>query len=132
MLMAYGFIRKIFEVFERYRTPIDMIATSEIAVSVTIDNPQYLEEIKAELANYGSVEIDKHQAIVCVVGNLIAEDKGVALSILQALKDVPIRMISYGGSRHNISFLVQQSDKIFALNQLSNHFFNNKNSGGQA
>ncbi len=124
MLMAYGFLRKIFEVFERYRTPIDMIATSEIAVSVTIDNTEFLNDITNELKEFGTVEVDSQQAILCVVGNLIADDKGVALKILKALEDIPIRMISYGGSRHNISFLVKQTDKIPALNALNTHLFN--------
>lgn len=123
MLLAYGFLRKVFEVFERYKTPIDMITTSEIAVSVTIDNPQFLPEIKKELEAYASVEIDNNQTIVCVVGNVIAEEKGIALKVLQALKDIPLRMISYGGSKHNISVLINAEDKIKALNELNNKLF---------
>ena len=123
MLLAYGFLRKVFEVFERYKTPIDMITTSEIAVSVTIDNPQYLSEIKKELENYASVEIDTNQTIVCVVGNVIAEEKGIALKVLDALKDIPLRMISYGGSKHNISVLINAENKVKALNELNNKLF---------
>ncbi len=123
MLLAYGFLRKVFEVFERYKTPIDMITTSEIAVSVTIDNPQFLPEIKKELEAYASVEVDNNQTIVCVVGNVIAEEKGIALKVLQALKDIPLRMISYGGSKHNISVLINAEDKIKALNELNNKLF---------
>ncbi len=123
MLLAYGFLRKVFEVFERYKTPIDMITTSEIAVSVTIDNPKYLPEIKKELESYASVEIDNNQSIICVVGNLIAEGKGIALKVINALEDIPLRMISYGGSKHNISVLINAEDKIKALNELNNKLF---------
>ncbi len=123
MLLAYGFLRKVFEVFERYKTPIDMITTSEIAVSVTIDNPKYLPEIKKELESYASVEIDDNQTIICVVGNLIAEGKGIALKVIQALEDIPLRMISYGGSKHNISVLINAEDKVRALNELNNKLF---------
>ncbi len=123
MLLAYGFLRRVFEVFERYKTPIDMITTSEIAVSVTIDNPQYLPEIKKELESYASVEIDDNQTIICVVGNLIAEGKGIALKVIQALEDIPLRMISYGGSKHNISVLINAEDKVRALNELNNKLF---------
>jgi aspartate kinase len=123
MLLAYGFLRKVFEVFERYRTPIDMITTSEIAVSVTIDNPKYLPDIKKELESYASVEIDDNQTIICVVGNLIAEGKGIALKVIQALENIPLRMISYGGSKHNISVLINAEDKVQALNELNNKLF---------
>ncbi len=123
MLLAYGFLSKVFEVFERYKTPIDMITTSEIAVSVTIDNPKYLPEIKKELESYASVEIDDNQTIICVVGNLIAEGKGIALKVIQALEDIPLRMISYGGSKHNISVLINAEHKVRALNELNNKLF---------
>lgn len=123
MLLAYGFLRKVFEVFERYKTPIDMITTSEIAVSVTIDNPKYLPEIKKELESYATVEIDNNQSIICVVGNLIAEGKGIALKVIRALENIPLRMISYGGSKHNISVLINAEDKIKALNELNNKLF---------
>ncbi len=123
MLLAYGFLRKIFEIFETYRTPIDMITTSEIAVSLTIDNNENLSRILAELERYGSVEIDKNQTIVCVVGDFIAEYTGIALKVFEALSDVPIRMISYGGSRHNVSILINTKDKQRALQALSKHIF---------
>lgn len=124
MLLAHGFLRKVFEVFERYETPIDMITTSEIAVSVTIDNPKHINEIKTELESYSTVEIDDNQTIICVVGNLIAEGKGVALKVIQSLENIALRMISYGGSKHNISVLVNSDDKIEALNELNDKLFN--------
>ncbi|RMF67925.1 MAG: aspartate kinase [Calditrichaeota bacterium] len=123
MLMAYGFLRRIFEVFERYKTPIDLITTSEVAVSLTIDDPTHLDAIVEELSEFGSVEVDREQTIICVVGNLVAESKGVALRVLQALKDVPLRMISYGGSRHNISLLIKSDLKVQALNALHKGLF---------
>lgn len=123
MVMAYGFLKKIFEVFEKYRTPIDMITTSEIAVSLTIDNPEYLKEIKEEISKYGTVEVDKEQTIVCIVGDLIAERKGLGTLIFQALDELPIRMISYGGSRNNISLLVPQEFKKEALVKLHKALF---------
>ncbi len=123
MLLAYGFLRQVFEIFERYRTPIDMITTSEIAVSVTIDNPLNLKDILLDLKKYANVEVDEDQTIICVVGNFLAEEKGIILKVIEALKEVPIRMISYGGSMHNISLLVNTSDKIKALNLLNENLF---------
>ena len=123
MLLAHGFLRRVFEVFERYETPIDMITTSEIAVSVTIDSSKYLAEIKKELEAYAKVEVDNEQTIICVVGNLIAEEKGIALKVIQALENIPLRMISYGGSKHNISVLVNSRDKVRALNELNDKLF---------
>ncbi|MEN8121539.1 MAG: aspartate kinase [Bacteroidota bacterium] len=123
MLLAHGFLRRVFEVFERYETPIDMITTSEIAVSVTIDNPKYLTEIIKELEAYAKVEVDDEQTIICAVGNLIAEEKGIALKVIQALENIPLRMISYGGSKHNISVLVNLKDKVSALNELNDKLF---------
>src|SRR5690606_27571099 len=102
MLLAYGFLRKVFEIFEKYKTPIDMITTSEVAISLTIDKIDYLAQIIDELKVLGTVEVDKDQTIVCIVGNMIAEEKGHALEVLQALGDISVRMISYGGSRHNM------------------------------
>lgn len=122
MLLAYGFLRKVFEIFELYKTSIDMITTSEVAVSVTIDDESNLEAIQKELIKYGSVEIDQEQTIICVVGDFIKNDKGAANAVFNALKEVPIRMISYGGSNHNISLLVNTSDKINALQQLNTLF----------
>ncbi|MGD9897966.1 MAG: aspartate kinase [Calditrichaceae bacterium] len=123
MLLAYGFLRKIFEIFEIYKTPIDMITTSEVAVSLTIDDTTFLKEIEAELNKFGQVEIERDKAIICVIGDFIAEKSGSALKIMQALKDIPLRMISYGGSRHNISVLVNAEEKVPALNALSGHLF---------
>ncbi|HLW15703.1 MAG TPA: aspartate kinase [Flavobacteriaceae bacterium] len=122
MLLAYGFMRKVFEIFELYKTSIDMITTSEVAVSVTIDDTTYLDEICLDLQKYGSVEVDKSQSIICVVGDFIQNDKGVALKVFEALRDVPIRMISYGGSEHNVSLLVNTADKKKALINLNKLF----------
>lgn len=123
MLLAYGFLRKIFEVFEIYKTPIDMITTSEVAVSLTVDDDTHLKEIEAELCKYGSIEIDKDQSIICIAGDFISESTGNAKTVLEALENIPLRMISYGGSMHNISVLVNKSDKINALQALSKHLF---------
>lgn len=123
MLLAYGFLRKVFEIFEYYQTPIDMITTSEVAVSVTIDNDRYLEEITNDLRKFSNVEVDSDQVIICIVGDLIAQNTGYANRIFSALKNIPIRMISYGGSEHNITILVSSGDKKKALNMLSNNLF---------
>lgn len=123
MLLAYGFLRKVFEVFERFKTPIDMITTSEVAVSVTIDDDSNLSRIQKELAAYGKVEVDKKQTIICIVGNFVAEKKGIVNKIFDALDDIPIRMISYGGSRHNISLLTDEANKEKALKKLNEHLF---------
>jgi aspartate kinase len=123
MLLAHGFMRKVFEIFETYQTSIDMITTSEVAVSVTIDDTKFLNEIVDELKKYGTVEVDENLSIICVVGDFIAESKGYALKIFNALKNISIRMISYGGSRHNISLLVNSSDKVAALNTLNDNLF---------
>jgi aspartate kinase len=123
MLLAYGFLRKVFEVFEKYRTPIDMITTSEVAISLTIDNDAQLERIVQELETFGEVMIDRQQTIVCIVGNLIAEKKGLVKKIFDALEDVPVRMISYGGSRYNVSVLIDTSYKTQALNALNTGLF---------
>ncbi|MEO1654531.1 MAG: aspartate kinase [Bacteroidota bacterium] len=124
MLMAYGFLRKIFEIFEEFRTPIDMITTSEVAVSLTIDTNQHLEEIQNELQRFGTVEIDQDLTIICVVGNFLSEEKGISTLIFDALKDIPLRMISYGGSEHNISLLVLTKFKEEALKLLNKGLFN--------
>lgn len=123
MLLAYGFLRRVFEVFERYKTPIDMITTSEVAVSVTIDETRNLEEIIKELNNFGTVEVDYNQTIVCVVGDFGAEKHGFAARVLDALKHIPIRMISYGGSQYNISLLINDNYKVEALRSLHNRLF---------
>ncbi|MFT3740524.1 MAG: aspartate kinase [Breznakibacter sp.] len=124
MLMAYGFLRKVFEIFESYKTPIDMITTSEVGVSVTIDNNRHLEDIVDDLKKFGSVEVDHDQVIISVVGDLVASSKGHANRIFDGLKDVPVRMISYGGSNYNISLLISAEYKKEALNALSRSLFN--------
>lgn len=123
MLLAYGFLTKIFEVFERYKTPIDMITTSEVAVSLTIDDKTHLLKIIEELELFGLVEVDNNQTIICIVGNFVSQKKGIVNNIFGALKSIPIRMISYGGSRHNISLLVDSYYKEEALKKLSSHLF---------
>ena len=123
MLLAYGFLRKVFEVFERYKTPIDMITTSEVAVSLTIDYTDHLAAIVAELNDFGRVSVDENQSIVCVVGDFSAEKHGYASKVLDAIKHIPLRMISYGGSACNISILVKQEDKVEALRSLHNRIF---------
>lgn len=118
MLMAYGFLRSIFEIFANHQTPIDMITTSEVAVSLTIDNSDHLSSIITDLETLGNVEVDTNQTIICVVGNFIAEEKGSAKIIFDALEHIPIRMISYGGSRHNVSILVNAEYKNAALQSI--------------
>ena len=124
MLMAYGFLKKIFEVFERYKTPIDMISTSEVAVSLTIDNTKYLEMIHQELLAFGEVEVDRNMRIICIVGDIIREERGFASKVFHALDGIPIRMISYGGSRYNISVLVPESHQKSTLQTLSDKLLN--------
>lgn len=123
MLLAYGFLRKVFEVFERYKTPIDMITTSEVAVSLTIDDAARLPEILAELEEYGTVEVDRDQTIICIVGDFLAAKSGYAAKVFDALQEIPIRMISYGGSSNNISILTDSSLKAQALNALHKGLF---------
>lgn len=125
MLLATGFLRKVFEIFENYQTPIDMVTTSEVGVSVTIDNRKHLEEIVDDLKKYGTVTVDENMVIVCVVGDLEWDNVGFEARIVQAMKDVPVRMISYGGSNYNVSLLVKSTDKKRALQALSDHLFNN-------
>lgn len=123
MLLAYGFLRRIFEIFERYKTPIDMITTSEVAVSLTIDFTDNLDQIIEELHAFGSVELDKNQSIVCVVGDFGVEKHGFASRVLDSIKHIPIRMISYGGSNYNISLLINTDDKTEVLRSLHNRIF---------
>ncbi len=123
MLLAYGFMRKVFEIFESYKTPIDMITTSEVGVSVTIDNDRHLYDIIDDLKKYGTVEVDKDQCIICIAGDFSADKKGYASKIFDSLADVPVRMISYGGSSHNVSVLINASDKVAALRGLSANLF---------
>ncbi len=119
MLLAYGFLRKVFEVFEAWKTPIDMIATSEVAVSLTIDCTDHLENILKDLEKFGTIEVDTDLSIICIVGGFAAGKTGLGAKVLNALTDVPLRMISYGGSEHNISLLVKREDKQKALVDLS-------------
>lgn len=123
MLLAYGFLRRVFEVFERYKTPIDMITTSEVAVSLTIDDITYLADIIAELNHFGEVEVDEDQSIVCIVGDFKRNKHGYATVVSEAVKHIPIRMISYGGSEHNISLLLPSTYKIEALRALHHRLF---------
>jgi aspartate kinase len=123
MLLAYGFLRKIFEVFEKYQTSIDMITTSEVAVSLTIDDVTHLDSIVEDIKMFGSVEVDKDMTIISIVGNKISESKGAAAKILDAMSDIPIRMISFGGSRYNISLLVEERYKKSAMEALNNKLF---------
>jgi aspartate kinase len=124
MLNAYGFLRRVFEVFEKYKTPVDMITTSEVSVSVTIDNSEHLGNIMAELKTFADLEdVDTDQTIVCVVGNFSADKEGIAIKVLDAMKNIPIRMISYGASEHNISLLIHGKHKAEALNALNERCF---------
>lgn len=127
MLQAYGFLRNVFEVFERYKTPIDMITTSEVAVSLTIDNPAFLNEITNELETFGEVQTEKEQTILCIVGDFSRDRQDQAFMVLNALKEIPIRMISYGGSEHNISILIHCSHKKAAMLALNHVLFNTRN-----
>lgn len=123
MLMAYGFLRSVFEVFERYKTPIDMITTSEVAVSLTIDNPKNLDAIVEELGAFASISVSHKQSIICVVGDFMADKPGYAFKVFEAMKNVPIRMISYGGSTNNISLLIDTINKKEALIALNKGLF---------
>lgn len=124
MLLATGFLRMIFEIFESYQTPIDMIATSEVGVSMSIDNNTHLNQIVDELKKYGTVTVDTDMCIVCVVGDLDWSNVGFETIALDAMRDIPVRMISYGGSNYNISFLIRESDKKRALQSLNHQLFN--------
>ena len=124
MLLAHGFLRKVFEIFEDNKTAIDMITTSEVGVSVTIDNTRNLDQIIKELKNLGEVTIDEDMVIICVVGDLKWQNRGFEAQVLNAISTIPVRMISYGGSNHNISVLIHQDDKIETLRLLSQHLFN--------
>ena len=123
MLLATGFLRKVFEIFESYQTPIDMVCTSEVGVSMSIDNSAHLGEIMDELKKYGTVTVDTNMCIICVVGDLDWSNIGFETRVMDAMKDIPVRMISYGGSNYNISFLIREEDKKRALQNLSDHLF---------
>ena len=123
MLLAFGFLRQVFEVFERFKTPIDMISTSEVAVSLTIDDARNLEPIVSELERFGTISVDRNQTIICVVGNRLAERKGVLNEVFHSLENVPVRMVSFGGSQNNISILVETTQKERALRLLNQGLF---------
>ena len=123
MLMAYGFLKKIFEVFEEHKTAIDMITTSEVAVSLTIDNTSKLKQITADLQGFGNIAVDSDLSIICIAGDISQNKCGITAKIFSSLKDIPIRMISYGGSNYNLSFLVKTADKTAVLNLLNQGLF---------
>ena len=123
MLLAHGFLRKVFEIFESYRTSIDMICTSEVGVSMSIDDTRYLGEIVHDLKKYGTVTVDLDMCIICVVGDMDWENVGFESKALSAMKDIQVRMVSYGGSNYNISFLIKEEDKERALKALSASLF---------
>lgn len=123
MLLAYGFLRKVFEIFESYRTSIDMVTTSEVGVSVTIDNTKFLKEILDDLKKFGTVTVDEDMVIICVVGDLEWKNVGFETKVLEAMTDIPVRMVSYGGSNYNISMLIKAEDKKKALVSLSKQLF---------
>lgn len=124
MLLAYGFLRKVFEIFEANCTPIDMVVTSEVGVSVTVDSERNLEKIVDELKKFGTVTVDRDMVIICVVGDLEWKNRGFEAEVVNAIRDIPVRMISYGGSNYNISLLVRKEDKVRTLNLLSERLFN--------
>ncbi|MFZ0280531.1 MAG: aspartate kinase [Bacteroidales bacterium] len=124
MLMAYGFLRKVFEVFEAYKTPIDMITTSEVSVSITVDNPNFLDQIAHDLKELGSTEIEHDQTIICIVGDFRTERTGSAPEIFEALDTIPLKMISYGGSPYSLSLLIDTKNKVEALRLLNKYLFN--------
>ena len=125
MLFAYGFLRKVFEVFEIYKTPIDMITTSEVAVSMSIDDTSNLENILSDLQKFGLTEVESNQVIIALVGHIPTSENGYASQVFDALLDIPIKMISYGASNHNISLLIDRSDKVKALNALHQQLYTN-------
>lgn len=128
MLNAYGFVKRVFDIFDKYKTPVDMITTSEVSVAVTIDNSEHLEAITEELSQFADLEEhDRNQTIICVVGQFFADKSGVAFRILEALRDIPVRMISYGASEHNVSILVDTKDKNQALEILNENLFTFEN-----
>ena len=123
MFLAYSFLLKVFETFDRFKTPIDMVATSEVGVTVTVDNPARLEAIVDELKKFGTVQVDTDMVIICVVGDLEWHNRGFEAKAIEALGDIPLRMISYGGSNYNIAVVVRSQDKVEALNRLSAKLF---------
>jgi aspartate kinase len=123
MLLAYGFLRKVFEVFEKYRTSIDMITTSEVAVSLTIDNDTHLAEIIKELEPFGTIEVDKNMSLVSIVGNEIAKTEHILSKLFESIEEIPVRMVSYGGSPHNVTLLVPAANRTQTLQVLNKGIF---------
>ena len=123
MLLAHGFLRKVFEIFESYRTSIDMICTSEVGVSMSIDDTRFLNEIVHHLKKYGTVSVDLDMCLICVVGDMDWENVGFESRVMDAMKEIPVRMVGYGGSNYNISLLVKDEDKERALQALSKQLF---------
>lgn len=123
MLMAYGFLRKVFEIFEQYRTPIDMITTSEVAVSLTVDSDKHLNEIVAELEKLGTIEIERNNSIVCVVGRMEHGDAGLAARVFESIRKIPIKMISYGASHRSLAILIATEQKKQTLQSLNDGLF---------
>jgi len=123
MLMAYGFLRTVFDIFEKYKTSIDVITTSEVAISLTIDNDKNLDKILSELKELGEVEVDRELTIVCVVGDMVSEATVFSKQIFDAIEGIPVRMISYGGSHYNVSILVETKYKKETLQKLSDNLF---------
>ncbi|HOP05346.1 MAG TPA: aspartate kinase [Tenuifilaceae bacterium] len=120
MLMAHGFLKKVFDIFNEYKTPVDLITTSEVAVTLTIDNTANLDQIVAALKSFSTVDVEQNQTIICVVGNFLAQIPGMASKVFQSLKEIPVSLISYGGSSHNITFLIGSHNKLSALQALQN------------
>jgi aspartate kinase len=118
MLMAHGFLKKVFDIFDEYKTPVDLITTSEVAVTLTIDDTRNLEPILKSLRSFSNVEVEQPQTIICVVGDFLAQNPGMASRVFDSLRDIPISLISYGGSSHNITLLVDGAKKIDALKAL--------------
>ena len=123
MLLAYGFLRKVFEVFEKFKTSIDMVSTSEVAVSVTIDDNRFLHDIERELKSFGAIEVESSLSIVCIVGNMLSEKEGVLKLVFESLQTVPVSMVSYGASPNNISVLVPTAQKEKTLQALNKGLF---------
>ncbi len=125
MLLAYGFLRRVFEIFEKYRTPIDMITTSEVAVSLTIDDNTHVEAIVEELSELGNASYERGNSIICVVGKIEHETPGLVADILDSIRDIPVKMVSYGASSRSVAILINSGDKISALRKLNDHLFAN-------
>ncbi|HET7118836.1 MAG TPA: aspartate kinase, partial [Hanamia sp.] len=123
MLLAYGFLRKVFEIFEKYQTSIDMVTTSEVAVSLTIDNDTYLSDIIKELEMFGTIDVDTNQTIVSIVGYHISKTENLLSKVFDSITDIPVRMVSFGGSQHNISILVSHENKDKTLQLLNKGLF---------